>query len=630
MKKTAFITILLSLFVTSLAAQDFYLDDNGVTVRCEDADIGDTDQVNGVTYTKRTADQITIENAATTCTSGIEDMNSLFSFSFDFNGDISSWDVSSVTNMADMFRQATSFDGDISSWDVSSVTTMSSMFSGAELFNGDLSSWDVSSVTVMTSMFSAARSFNQDIGDWDVSSVTEMGSMFSGANSFDQDINGWDVSSVTRMSGMFRRADSFNQPIGNWDVSSVFQFGSMFLLAPAFDQDISNWDTSSARIMSEMFAGAVSFNQPIGNWDVSLAWDMQSMFSGAESFNQDIENWDVSSVTNMAAMFWNASAFNQDISGWNVSSVTTMSFKFNNAGLSPENFDQALNGWSELELQQGVALSAEGLHYCNGGEARQILIDEFSWVIEGDLLAPGCPAEEPPVAANSNLLAADDNGEPVSFGETGVTITFSGIESEGEVSVSRFNSAPDNTDGIGEELQVAGQRIVINASDELDFDEAVLRINVDELEIDDPENITVYRRAEAGSGTFEMLDSEYDAESGELIVTLDSFSEFAFTTGIITSALTEGGQPVSFELHQNYPNPFNPSTVIEFELPANSEVRLEVYNMLGQRIATLVNEQKSAGRHQVSFDASALSSGIYIYRISAEDFQQTRKMMLMK
>ena len=179
-------------------------------------------------------------------------------------------------------------------------------------------------------------------------------------------------------------------------------------------------------------------------------------------------------------------------------------------------------------------------------------------------------------------------------------------------------------------LEIAGYRLVIAADDELGFDEAVLRISVAELEINDPENITIYRRAEAGSGTFEPLDTEYDAEAGELIVTLQGFSEFAFATGTTTSTLAEDGLPVNFELHQNYPNPFNPSTVIDFELPANSKVRLEVYNMLGQRVATLVNEQKPAGWHHVSFDASGLSSGVYIYRITAGEFVQTRQMVLVK
>jgi len=88
--------------------------------------------------------------------------------------------------------------------------------------------------------------------------------------------------------------------------------------------------------------------------------------------------------------------------------------------------------------------------------------------------------------------------------------------------------------------------------------------------------------------------------------------------------------PDKFSLNQNYPNPFNPTTAIEFQLPKESFVTLKIYNILGVEIAMLVNEQKQAGIHKISFNASELSSGLYIYKISAGKFEQTRKMMLLK
>lgn len=92
----------------------------------------------------------------------------------------------------------------------------------------------------------------------------------------------------------------------------------------------------------------------------------------------------------------------------------------------------------------------------------------------------------------------------------------------------------------------------------------------------------------------------------------------------------EAEQAYAFELSQNYPNPFNPATKIEFSLPDRMEVRLDVYTINGQRVATLVNETRQAGAHTVEFDGSAVSSGIYIYRIVAGDYVQTRKMTLIK
>ncbi len=80
----------------------------------------------------------------------------------------------------------------------------------------------------------------------------------------------------------------------------------------------------------------------------------------------------------------------------------------------------------------------------------------------------------------------------------------------------------------------------------------------------------------------------------------------------------------------NYPNPFNPSTNIQFTLPVNSSVKLHVINVLGQVVAELVNDKLSAGVHNVSWNAVNVSSGIYFYRIEANNFIQTKKMLLLK
>ncbi|NUN70465.1 MAG: T9SS type A sorting domain-containing protein, partial [Bacteroidetes bacterium] len=88
--------------------------------------------------------------------------------------------------------------------------------------------------------------------------------------------------------------------------------------------------------------------------------------------------------------------------------------------------------------------------------------------------------------------------------------------------------------------------------------------------------------------------------------------------------------PSAFALEQNYPNPFNPATTIRFALPQHAEVQLKVYNMLGQEVATLANGPMSAGVHEVPFDASELSSGVYVYRIQAGTFRLAKKMMLVK
>jgi hypothetical protein len=93
--------------------------------------------------------------------------------------------------------------------------------------------------------------------------------------------------------------------------------------------------------------------------------------------------------------------------------------------------------------------------------------------------------------------------------------------------------------------------------------------------------------------------------------------------------------PSAYTISQNYPNPFNPSTKINFDLPVDSKVRITVFNALGQKISDVTNQQYSAGRYDVNFNAGNLSSGLYFYVIEAKgndgsSFVTTKKMMLMK
>ena len=90
------------------------------------------------------------------------------------------------------------------------------------------------------------------------------------------------------------------------------------------------------------------------------------------------------------------------------------------------------------------------------------------------------------------------------------------------------------------------------------------------------------------------------------------------------------GKPTQFVLKQNFPNPFNPKTVISFQIPVEGLVNLVVYDVLGNEVTTLINEQKKAGIYDVDFDASKLTSGIYFYKLTAGEFSLTRKMILLK
>ena len=93
---------------------------------------------------------------------------------------------------------------------------------------------------------------------------------------------------------------------------------------------------------------------------------------------------------------------------------------------------------------------------------------------------------------------------------------------------------------------------------------------------------------------------------------------------------TKSTFPNFFKLEQNYPNPFNPSTKISWQAPVSGWQTLKVYDILGNEVATLVDEYRNAGSFEAEFDASKLSSGVYFYQLRAGDFIETKKMILMK
>jgi hypothetical protein len=167
--------------------------------------------------------------------------------------------------------------------------------------------------------------------------------------------------------------------------------------------------------------------------------------------------------------------------------------------------------------------------------------------------------------------------------------------------------------GEGEKLE-AGSGVVAN----LHF--SVINTDLEEVEISLADDIPHHR----------LMFVE--TQNSELIVSQPEFE--TITVELATSA--DPNVPTSFALHQNFPNPFNPSTTLRYDLDAANHVNLEVFNVLGQKVKTLVDEYQEAGYHSVQWDGvdesgASVATGVYFYRVNAGDNKvETKKMMLLK
>lgn len=205
--------------------------------------------------------------------------------------------------------------------------------------------------------------------------------------------------------------------------------------------------------------------------------------------------------------------------------------------------------------------------------------------------------------------------------------------------LARVQTPPINTTGYTE-LEVSFRHFVGNFGDPGIYDLRLVTIIGEDrnvvLEWIDPDNIPAeevfvqLNREDHGVGAEELhLAWEFEGSSDNL--TRWSIDDVHVREATVeTSSETSWNMPERFELSQNYPNPFNPSTSIRYDLPQSAHVTVKVYDVSGRLMATIVDEQRQAGRHTARFDASDLASGLYLYRMRAGEFVQTRKLMLIK
>jgi hypothetical protein len=134
--------------------------------------------------------------------------------------------------------------------------------------------------------------------------------------------------------------------------------------------------------------------------------------------------------------------------------------------------------------------------------------------------------------------------------------------------------------------------------------------------------------AKDGAAVSVVPSDTNQAETGTISVSSLSWNQSSVGTSV--EEMPGGGMPAAFALDQNYPNPFNPSTTIRFSVPEHAFVSVAVFDVLGQKVATLVAEQLSPGRYAVQWDAAASSSGVYFCRLQSGAFAQVKRLLLLR
>ena len=217
--------------------------------------------------------------------------------------------MNDIVNAADMFYNCWEFDQDLTWWNVSNVTNMAEMFGQARKFNTSLSGWNTGKVTNMAWMFYNCRNMSLDLSGFNVSNVTNFSRMFHNCLKQTTNVSGWNVGKGQNFEGMFYFTRGWNAPVGSWNMANATNLSAMFYNADDFNYDISGWNTGKVTNMSAMFAYHPNFNIDIGPWNVSNVVDMKLMFQSATRFNQDLSGWCVSKIGSKPSQFDTGSGF---------------------------------------------------------------------------------------------------------------------------------------------------------------------------------------------------------------------------------------------------------------------------------------------------------------------------------
>jgi len=169
---------------------------------------------------------------------------------------------------------------------------------------------------------------------------------------------------------------------------------------------------------------------------------------------------------------------------------------------------------------------------------------------------------------------------------------------------------------------------------------AIYRFGSEQIRLKKPASLSIQYKAPLNGdeiAVYQRINDAWTSIGGRVNLTTHTISvevnqlgDFMVASGQPESVVTEAPVPDRYQLAQNYPNPFNPTTTIQYALPKDGFVKLTVYNLLGEEVATLIEKSQKAGYHRIVWDATGLSSGLYLYKIKSGDFSMIRKMTVIK